>query len=175
MGRVRALAACALSALALGLAGCGFTPLYATPGVAPGLGGIEVITPEGRTGHLLAEQLRDEFALGPERPAAYRLNLAVDETRYARGLQVEDVASWYELSVRVSYSLVDIATGATLDAGVVPVSVSYDAVRDPYAGVVAQQDSQERAAREAAVRLRLELSRYFASRGAEPRPSTSSG
>lgn len=161
---IRAFAAAALAAAALALGACGFTPLYATPGVTPNLAAIEVVTPEGRTGHLLAEQLREELAVGARQPA-YRLNLAVDEKRYARGLQVEDVASWYELSVRVSYSLVDIATGATAAAGVVPVNVSYDAVRDPYAGITAQQDGQERAAREAATRLRLELSRFFASRG----------
>ncbi|HEX8232469.1 MAG TPA: LPS assembly lipoprotein LptE [Caulobacteraceae bacterium] len=171
----RALTAALLAATAIALSACGFTPLYATPGVTPNLASIEVVTPEGRTGHLLAEQLREELAVGAERAPAYRLNLAVDEKRYARGLQVEDVASWYELSVRVSYSLVEIATGQTVAAGVAPVSVSYNAVRDPYAGITAQQDGQERAAREAATRLRLELSRYFASRGAEPRPSTGSG
>lgn len=150
--------------LMLTLGACGFSPLYATPGVTPNLAAIEVVTPEGRTGYLLAEQLRAELALGAAAAPLYRLNLAVDEKRYARGLQVEDVASWYELSVRVSYSLVDIASGATVAAGVAPVSISYNAVRDPYAGIVAQQDGQQRAAREAATRLRLELSRVFAGR-----------
>jgi LPS-assembly lipoprotein len=45
------------------------------------------------------------------------------------------------------------------------VNVSYNAVRDPYAGVVAQQDGQKRAAREAALKLRLELSSFFARQG----------
>lgn len=148
------------------LAGCGFTPLYATPGVTPNLAAVQVVTPQGRTGHLLAENLTDELGLNRSQSPVYRLNLALDEHRYPRGLQVEDTASWYELSVRVSYSLVDIATGQTVTAGVVPVNISYNAVRDPYAGIVAQQDGQKRAAREAAMRVRLELSRFFASQGA---------
>jgi len=37
------------------LAGCGFTPLYAAPGVAPGLSAIETVAPEGRTGFLLRQ------------------------------------------------------------------------------------------------------------------------
>jgi LPS-assembly lipoprotein len=147
------------------VAACGFTPLYATPGVSPSLAAIEVITPEGRTGQLISEQLQDQLALDRSQPAAYRLNLALDEKRYARGLKVEEVATWYELSLKVSYSLVDVSTGATLTSGFVPVNVSYDAVRDPYAGIVAQQDGQKRAAAEAALRIRLELSRFFASRG----------
>ena len=149
------------------LAGCGFTPLYAVPGVNSGLANVEVITPEGRTGHLLAEDLHAELGSDRSQPA-YRLNLALDERRYARGLQVEDVASWYELTVLVDYSLVDVQTGKTMTAGRVPVSVSYNAVRDPYAGVVAQQDGQRRAASQAAMKLRLELSRFFAARGASP-------
>jgi len=42
-----ALAAC------LVLAGCGFTPLYATPDLVAGLAAVEVTTPEGRAGALL--------------------------------------------------------------------------------------------------------------------------
>ena len=57
----RALAALVL-ALALPLGGCGFTPLYAQPGVAASLPVIEVIAPQGRVGELMREELND--ALG---------------------------------------------------------------------------------------------------------------
>ena len=152
----------------LALAGCGFTPLYATTGVTSGLAGVDVITPEGRTGHLLSEDLQDDLAVDHDRPAKYRLALAVDETRYARGLSTEQLATWYELSVRVSYSLIDIPTGKTLTAGVTPVSVSYDAANDPYAGIVAQQDGQKRAAAEAAQRIRLQIAAYLAEQARSP-------
>ena len=144
------------------LAGCGFTPLYATPGVSSGLANIEVITPEGRTGHLLSEDLQDDLAVRRGEPTLYRLALALDEKRYARGLSTENVATWYELSVRVSYSLIDKASGKTLTAGEMPISVSYNAVNDPYAGIIAQQDGQKRAAAEAAQRIRIELGVWFA-------------
>jgi LPS-assembly lipoprotein len=45
------------------------------------------------------------------------------------------------------------------------VLISYDAVDAPYAGIAAQQNSQERAAAEAARRIRLNLAEYFAGRG----------
>ena len=157
------------AALALpALTACGFTPLYASPGVTPGLAGVEVITPDGRTGHLLGENLQDSLAVDRSKAPLYRLALAVDEKRYARGLSTEEVATWYELSVRVSYSLIDIASGRTLTAGVAPVNVSYNAVNDPYAGIVAQQDGQKRAAAEAAQRIRIELATWFAGQTRTP-------
>ncbi len=160
--------------LAPALGGCGFTPLYATGGVSPTLSSVEVITPEGRTGHLLSEDLQDVLATARGRPPAYRLELALDEKRYARGLTFEQVATWYELSLRVSYSLVEISSGKTLTSGVMPVSVSYNAAGDPYAGVVAQQNGQQRAASDAAQRIRIALAAYFA--GASIRtPGTSAG
>ena len=160
MARLLALAG-ALMLLPL-LAGCGFTPLYATPGVSSGLSNIEVVTPEGRTGHLLSEDLQDDLAVRRGEPTAYRLALDVAEHRYARGLDTDNVATWYELYVRVSYALIDKASGKTVAAGVLPISVSYNAVNDPYAGIVAQQDGQKRAASEAAQRIRIELGVWFA-------------
>jgi LPS-assembly lipoprotein len=163
IGTLVAAGALALAGLVLvGLGGCGFTPLYATPGVGSGLAGVEVITPEGRTGQLLGETLKDDLASGRTLAPRYRLALAVDETRYARGLSTEQVATWYELSVKVSYSLIDLQTGRTLTAGQEPVSISYNAMNDPYAGLVAQQDGQKRAATEAAQRIRIALASYFA-------------
>jgi LPS-assembly lipoprotein len=45
----------------LALSACGFTPLYATPGVTPGLATIKVVVPHGRTAFLLGQALEDEF------------------------------------------------------------------------------------------------------------------
>ena len=174
MMRAGAKLAFGLGLLAPTLGACGFTPLYATGGVSPALSAIEGITPEGRTGHLLSEDLQDDFATTRGQPPAYRLELALDEKRYARGLTFEQVATWYELSLRVSYSLVEISSGKTLTAGVMPVSVSYNAANDPYAGVVAQQNGQQRAASDAAQRIRIALGSYFAGAPIKT-PGTSAG
>jgi LPS-assembly lipoprotein len=165
--RARALLAAALVLALPALAACGFTPLYAQPGVSPAMAAIRVVTPDGRTAHLLSENLQDDLAVRHGRDPLYQLNLAVDEIRYPRGLNVQQTATWYELQLRVSYSLTDIASGKTLTAGKVPVSVSYNAVDDPYGGIVAQQDGQKRAAAEASQRIRLAIADYFAGR-AEP-------
>lgn len=155
--------ALAASALALLLTGCGFSPLYAQRGVTPGLSAIEVDAPQTRTGYLLREELDDAFARDLGRPATYRLALKVDEDRRARGLRVDDVASRYEVLLRVDYALLPIGGGATpLTQGRAEVSVTYDSPDQPYAGIAAQTDGQERAANQAAQRIRLDLARWFA-------------
>ena len=163
MSARRLLAAVSLVSL-VALGGCGFTPLYAPGGVNAGLSHIEVDAPDGRTAYLLRERLDD--ALLPEqgvRPL-YRLGFTVTERRDPRGLGPDDAASRYELTIVVAYTLTEIATGAELHTGEETVLISYDAVDTPYAGIAAQQNSQERAAAEAARRIRLNLAEYFAGR-----------
>lgn len=154
-------------ATTLGLAACaGFQPLYATPGVQPAFAGIAVATPDGRTGHLLREQLNDELGAGRDGPVRYRLELAYDETRFPRGLRVDNTADRYELSLQVDYTLVDAATGQTVTNGRVAPSVVFDSADQPYAGVQAGQDASLRAAGQAARLIRLDLMRYFAQQSA---------
>ena len=154
----------ALSASVL-LAGCGFTPLYGTPGLSPSLASVEVVAPETRTGHLLREELDDALARDRGRPAAYVLELAIREERYPRGLRIDDVATRYEVALNVDYILRDAGSRRQLTTGTAQVAVTYDSADAPYAGVVGNQDGQERAATQAADRIRLALARWFATDG----------
>jgi hypothetical protein len=49
-----------------------------------------------------------------------------------------------------------------LKTGTQPVEVTYAATDLPYAGIAAQADAQERAANQAADRIRTDLGVYFA-------------
>lgn len=155
-----------LAALTLG--GCGFTPLYATPGVSPGLAAIEVVAPQGRVGYLLREDLDD--ALGHDKGVAprWRLQMNVAQARDPRGLTQQDVAERYELGITVSYSLIEVASGKTVHNATVASHVSYDAADAPYAGIAARQDSQERAASDAARRIQLDLAAWMAAQTRRP-------
>ena len=156
---------------AAGLSACGglgFQPLYATPGLTPSLESIAVSTPQNRAGFMLREKIDDAFARKLDQPARYRLNLTLVEKRNPRGLRVNNVASDVEEDLNVSYDLIENATGKKLTSGFVPVSVFYVSADAPYAGIAAQQDAQARAADEVAVRIRLNLSRFFASQPEEP-------
>lgn len=157
------LIAAVLGLLAPVLGGCGFTPLYAAPGVTPKLSSIEVARPDGRTGFLMGQYLDDDFAKDRTQAPVYRLVLKTRETRIPRGIRVNNVASRYELQLATTYTLLDLRTRAPAATGIVQVSVSYDSADQPYAGIAAESEGQQRAAEQTAQRIRLELASYFAS------------
>jgi len=148
---------------AAGLSGCGFTPLYASStGVAPALEAVSVSAPDGRAGFLVREQVEDALARDRNVAPRYHLTFTVTETRFPRGLRVNNIATGYELNLTAQYALEDVSAGRVVYRGVAPVQVSYNSADAPYAGITAQQDAEERAARQVAVLIRLDLSRYFA-------------
>lgn len=159
-----ALALLALIAAAQPLGGCGFTPLYATPKTSQGLSAIEVVAPDGRVAYLLREDLDDALARNKDAPPIWRLNLTVVQSRDPRGLNVNDVAQRYDLGLTVAYTLTLIATGEVAHSGQVSTQVSYDAYDAPYAGIAARQDTQNRAASDAARKIQLDLATWMASR-----------
>jgi len=159
--RLATLAALSLFTLP-GLVGCGFTPLYATPGLSKGLSSIEVVAPNGRVAFLLRESLDDDLARDKDAAPAWRLNFNVDQTRDPRGLTINDYAQRYQVGVTVTYTLTNLANGEVVHSGRVVSEVSYDAANDPYAGIAARQDSQQRAASDAARKIEIELAAWMA-------------
>jgi LPS-assembly lipoprotein len=157
----RRLAAVLAAWAAVALSACGFTPLYATQGLGPSLSAIEVEVPHGRLPYLLSESLNDDLARDRSQPAIYRLDLTVTSGAYARGLNLDETAAYYEDHVTVDYRLIEIATGRVLKTAHVPVEVTYAATDLPYAGIASQEDAQKRAADEAAERIRTDLGIYF--------------
>jgi len=155
-------------AVSAGLAGCGFQPLYAQQGVISNLEQIEVVAPQGRTGYLLREHLDDALAKNHDAAPTYRMNLAIGETRYPRGVRVDAVATRYEYVLTADYSLVRIASGKLAKHGRVRVELTYDSADQPYASITAQQDAEDRAAEEAARRIQLELATWVATGEKEP-------
>ena len=143
------------------LGACGFTPMYATPGVPAGLSSIDVKAPQGRVGFLLRQDLDD--ALGHDKLAAprWRMEMTIDQTRDPRGLTLQDVAERYVLGILVSYKLIDASSGKVVHSGKVASQISYDAADAPYAGIAARQDSQQRAASDAAQKIEIQLAAWM--------------
>lgn len=144
------------------LAGCGFTPLYAAPGVSPGLSSIETVAPEGRTGFLLRQALDDAFARDAAKPPVWRLTMDLKETRTPRGRRVDATASRYELELVADWKLTNVATGAVVRDGMTRTEVTFDRAEQPYAAIVANQDGQARAAAELARKIQLQLADWMA-------------
>jgi LPS-assembly lipoprotein len=151
-----------LLAAAGALGACGFTPLYATPGMTPSLRSIDLVVSQSRVGYLLQEQLNDELGHDGSVPVRYQLTCTTKEVRYPRGVRVNNVANRYEINLTVDYALRTAGGAKVLLKGSAPVIVDYDSADPPYAGVAAEQDGENRAAAQAAIQIRLSLSRYFA-------------
>lgn len=152
-----------LGTLALGLGGCGFTPLYASPGVSPGLSAVETIAPEGRTGALLRESLDDALARD-SRPAEWRLELDLKEVRIPRGRRTDGVASRYEYVVTAHWKLVSRADGSTATEGTSVAEVTFDRAEQPYAAIAAQQDAEQKVADELARKIQMDLAVWMLKR-----------
>lgn len=162
----KALPAALLAVAALTLSACGFTPLYGPELVTKGLGSIEVVAPEGRTGYLLREKLDDALARNVNLLPTHRLVYTVKEARYARGVRVDNVANRYELNLKADWKLFDAKTGKLVRSGQAEAAVTYDSADQPYASIASQQDSQERAATEVARKIQLELATWLAGKAA---------
>jgi LPS-assembly lipoprotein len=67
--------------------------------------------------------------------------------------------------LKVSYSLTNVATGKVVYSSQVTTEVSYDSTVAPYAGIAARQNTQERAASDAARRIQIELAAWIAKNG----------
>ena len=151
-----------IAAAGLALAGCGFTPMYAQTGVASNLAAIDVVAPQGRAGFLIRQHLDDAFAKDRAGAPAYRMQLALAEARYPRGVRTDNVATRYEYVVTADYALASLPSGAVVKRGHVRVETTYDSADQPYASIAAQQDAQDRATEEAARRIQLELAAWLA-------------
>ena len=149
------------STAALALAGCGFTPLYGTPQVGS-LAAVEIDAVEGRAGFLLRQHLDDALARKAGAPAAYRMQLQLNEARFPRGVRIDNVATRYEYQLTVNYLLAAYPSGALAKRGRVRVELTYDSADQPYASIAAQQDAQDRGAEEAARRIHQELAVWLA-------------
>ena len=161
-GARKGLAAGVLIAASVALSSCGFAPLYAQKGVVSGLASVDVVAPEGRTGFLLREHLDDALGRNLDATPAYRMHLVVHESRYPRGVRIDNVATRYEYVLTASYVLNALPSGEVAKRGSVKVELTYDSADQPYSAIAAQQDAQDRAAEQAADQIQMELAAWLA-------------
>ena len=140
---------------------CGFTPLYADPGVGSSLRRIAVATQDDRLGYRLREQLEDALAWDRGAAPLYRLDTRVEQDRRSLGRRIDDTATRYELTVKATWILTP-ASGGTPLTGTETVTTTYAAADQPYAAIAAQQDGEERAAADLARLIRLDMMRALA-------------
>lgn len=157
--------------LVLGLlSACGLRPLHGQAGgekVNASLAAIEIIVPPGRSGVLLLTAM--QRSLNPAQlnpPKAFQLVLALERESEALAIQLDDTETRFDLIIEARYSLQDIAADATLLNGAATQVSSYNVVREPFATLVSEQDSERRAMQAIAAQIRNQLALYFVRQGA---------
>lgn len=155
-----------LVAAALGLAGCGFSPLYGTTDagspVALKLASISVAEQDSRLGQLVRNEIVSGISpAGSVGSNAYRLELtAVGSENLAIGaVDTESLRKHYR--VNVSFVLYDSSTDKSVYSGKTFSQVSYDRIDAPVANLQAQVDAQERAAAETGSDIRTRLAAFM--------------
>lgn len=155
---VRRFSTLLIAGLSLGLASCGFTPMYGNGSAARGLENVQVETGEERVDFMLQEALLD--AMGSRRAGDGRTLRTETELRATQlGIGADAIARRFAIRLSVDYQLVDDRSGDVLFSGSVTAETSYNASSAAYASQTAQLDAEERAAQDAADRITMQLVR----------------
>jgi len=150
------------------LGGCGFQPLYQqakSSDAVPQFSAISIEQSEGRTEQLVRNHLLDMITPRgePERPL-YRLEMKVTESiSNVLVTRSEDVTR-NNMSLLVSFRLLDYRTGDLYFSGSVRSLASYNLLRADFANLVSERDARARAAKDCAEQLRIRLGNYFTTR-----------
>jgi LPS-assembly lipoprotein len=165
-----------LGAVALiAAAGCTVRPLYssATDPVTgqrvqtAGLNSINIPPIQTRYGQELRNQLIFLLNGGAGQPASAKYTMALNASMYVQDQLVVSVGSDSRptaatLTMTGTYVLTEIATGKTVASGSRSISSSFDKPIQQFAVVRAQRDAEDRAARELAEILRLDVGQRLA-------------
>jgi LPS-assembly lipoprotein len=154
----------------LALAACTFRPLLHAKGDESVRGELEAISITGlddRLGQLVRNALLDEFnPTGAEVPSRYILDVELNRSATALGIQLDDVITRFNLTLTANFQLLDSANGDLLYQSSVQRVASYNVSLAPYATLSAEIDAERRLAREVGSNISTLLAVHFA------RPST---
>ncbi len=133
---------CALL-LTLGLAACGFTPVYGPNGAGSVLQNrVLVDQPDDRAGFLMVQRLEER--LGRASDPAFRLAVDLDVREEERAIDPEGNIRRYHLIGSAAYTLSDGGNGTVIRADTVDSFVGYSATGTSVATLAARRNAQDR-------------------------------
>ena len=139
----------ALIALALLLPACGLRPVYgggSSGAVASTLRSVSVAPIPGQSGWLVRSKLVERLGDPGDGPAAYRLEVTLDDNITAFGIRGDRAATQERRTLRARYQLVDVSTGAVVLDATSGSDAGIDIVSSEYATVAAEQTALEQLA-----------------------------
>jgi LPS-assembly lipoprotein len=154
-----------LLALAALLGGCGFRPMLKQvddTNVQGELAAVDVKTPINRLGYLVRDNLLDQLnPTGIQVPTRYRLEINLERRSNALGIQIDNTATRFNLTLTARFRLLDVDSQKVLYSSLVRRVASYNANRAPYAELAAALDAEQRAARDVGTDIRTQLAIHF--------------
>ncbi len=163
----------ALAVLALlGLAACGFRPLYAdrSPlGYDPALATIDVQPAADRVGQILTQSLREQLnPRGAHLPTRYVLTVALSVARSDLGVRRDNTSTRGELAFNVSLTLNAVGGGDTaVYKDSIRTITAFNLPDDAYAASVAERSAREEAADQLGREIANRLAVFMRQHGAE--------
>jgi LPS-assembly lipoprotein len=150
----------------LTLAGCTLRPLLHTTndaGVRGELEAISIVGLDDRLGQLVRNALLDELnPTGVEVPTRYILDVDLDRSAQALGIQVDNTITRFNLTLTARFELLDPKNGQVLYESNVQRVASYNVSLQPYATLAAEIDAEHRLAREVGDNIGTLLAVHFA-------------
>jgi LPS-assembly lipoprotein len=142
--------------LLLGLAACGFQPLYGQRGVSGGsaadeLAAIRIAPIADRTGQMLYNELRDRLnPSGKPADPRYTLSVSVSETVAELAFRGDETATRANLTLLASYVLQRTVSESSsgndevVTSGRARITTGYDILESQFATVVSVEDARAR-------------------------------
>lgn len=154
--------------LALVLAGCGFTPMYAASdngtGLADQFSTVQVAPIPNRVGQVVRNGLMDRLnPHGPPGAPLYRLEVTLAEAVEGFGFRPDEAITRENLRLDATYRLVRTADEELLLEGNAHSNLAYDIVQSDFANFSAKQDAQRRTAEQVINIIVVRLGLYLKS------------
>lgn len=150
----------------LTLCACTFRPmLHATgdEGVRGELEAISITGLDGRLGQLVRNALLDDLnPTGAAVPSRYILEVDLERSAQALGIQLDNVITRFNLTLTARFQLLDSRSGDLLYQSRVQRIASYNVSLQPYATLAAEVDAERRIAREVGDNIGTQLAVHFA-------------
>lgn len=154
--------------LALGLAGCGFEPMYAKRGaqtsvVADQLAGIRVAGIEDRQGQILRNALVSRMnPLGESARQTHTLEVFLNSAQENMAERNDGKASLGRMLIIANFRLIGTGDKASSYSGTSRSIVSYRLLGPTYGSTAVERDAENRALVDLAEDIRTQIATYFA-------------
>jgi len=159
------------AASALGLAGCGFQPLYGSNTTAAdgtrlseAMASVEIQPIPGRVGQTVRNELIFANTGGNYAPDyRYRLRIAIREREIKQLVRIDGDARGQVYQLEAKFKLIDSSNGAVLYEGAAISRAPYNRFQEVFANVRARYDAENRAARTVSESIKTQVAAFLAS------------